>query len=61
MTKISNCRPPEMRIALPTEAYDKKSRGGPARGAGRGARRKGPSVVDRPWGTGYAPPAYRPN
>jgi hypothetical protein len=28
MTKICDCRPSEMRIALPSEAYDKKSRRG---------------------------------
>jgi hypothetical protein len=41
MTRICDCRTSEMRIALPTEAYDKKSwRGAEVRGHAevRGAR-----------------------
>jgi len=39
MTKIRNGRPPEMRIALPTEAYDKNSRAGLCRACGEGSER----------------------
>jgi transcriptional regulator with XRE-family HTH domain len=55
MTKITNCRPPEMRIALPTKAYDKNSRAGVRRAGDSRAERHGATV--RAWLTDQGAPA----
>ena len=60
MMNISNCRPPEMRIALPTEAYDKKSRGAAQRRArGNPARSGAAQRADEveAWLTDHGAPA----